>query len=72
MASITKTVSGNNYTYAVTDMTGAIATLVMATNVVTGPTVTFSGAAVHEDAVWQIANLLNQMGSGLVPVINGQ
>lgn len=67
MASVTKSVSGSTTTFAVTDMTGAIATMSVVGGGVTGNTVQFSGAAVHNDAVALMANLMLQLETGLVP-----
>lgn len=67
MASYTKTTSGSNTTYVITDETGAVATVVVSVGAVTGQTVQYSGAAVHYDAI----NMINQFGllwaTGLLP-----
>ncbi len=67
MASVVKSTSGNVTTFTVTDATGAAATLTVTTGAVTGNTITYGGAAVHNDASQMIFNLLNQLQVGLVP-----
>lgn len=67
MASQTKSVIGNTTTYVITDMTGAAATVTVTTGVVTGNTVAYSGASVHEDAINMIAQLSLQLATGLLP-----
>jgi len=72
MASVTKSVSGNTTTFTVTDMTGAAATLTVVSGAVTGNTVLFGGAAVHNDGVAKIFDLLNQLQTGVIPGAGAQ
>ena len=72
MASVVKSVSGNATTFTVTDSGGAAATVVVTSGAVTGNTVTFGGAAVHNDAVAMIFDLLNQIQTSVIPGAGAQ
>lgn len=72
MASVTKSVSGNTTTFTVTDAEGNAATLTVASGAVTGNTIAYGGAAVHDDATALIFNLLNQLQTGIIPGAGAQ
>jgi hypothetical protein len=62
-----KVVSGNTTTYTITDTTGASATVAVTQNSTVGNTIVYAGAAVHGDAVNQMAQLSLLLATGLVP-----
>jgi hypothetical protein len=72
MASVTKVVSGNTTTFTITDAQNNAATLTVTTGAVTGNTIAYGGAAVHDDATALIANLLNELQTGLIPGAGAQ
>jgi hypothetical protein len=72
MASVTKSTVGSVVTFTVTDAQGNAATVAVNVNAVTGNTITYGGAAVHDDATAMIFNLLNQLQTGLIPGAGAQ
>lgn len=68
MANVTKSVSGSTTSYVVTDQTGATLTMAVATNQVTGNTVTFtSSGGLHGDGLALTSQLILQLQTGLLP-----
>jgi hypothetical protein len=72
MASIVRSISGNTTTFTITDVQGNAATITVTTNTVTGNTIAYGGAAVHDDATAEIAILTLQLQTGLIPGAGAQ
>jgi len=69
MASLAKTTSGSTNTYVITDNEGDTLTITLVTNLITGlaPTFVSSASGLHVDGVNMAAQLLLQIGTGVVP-----
>jgi hypothetical protein len=68
MASQTKTTSGNNTTYVITDTEGSTVTVVLTQTYGGGRTCTFSSSGnVHVDAQQMLTTLMQLVSTGLTP-----
>ncbi len=67
MATVSKTISGATTTFTITDAAGNVLTVASTAGPVTGNTTTLAGTSVHDDALVVLANLLQQLQTGLVP-----
>lgn len=69
MASVTKSISGSTNTYIITDAENNTLTITLATNQLTGlqPTFVSSANGLHADGINTLAQMMLQMGTGVVP-----
>jgi hypothetical protein len=68
MASQTKTTSGNNTTYVITDVEGSTVTVVLTQTYGGGRTCTFSSSGnVHQDGQQTLTTLMQLISTGLTP-----
>jgi hypothetical protein len=68
MATQTKTSSGNNTTYVITDAEGSTVTVVLTQGFGSGRTCTFSSSGnVHQDGMQQLVTLMQMVSTGLTP-----
>lgn len=72
MASIVKSVTGNTTLFTITDVQGNAATISVVSGAVTGNVITYGGAGVHDDATAEMAALMLQLQTGLIPGAGAQ
>lgn len=64
----TKTTSGNNTTYTITDVEGSSVTVVLTQTYGGGRTLTFSSSGgLHQDGQLQLTTLMQLLSTGLTP-----
>jgi hypothetical protein len=69
MASVVKSTSGATNTYVITDAESNTLTVTLVTGQITGlqPTFVSSASGLHADGINALAQLMLQMGTGVVP-----
>lgn len=69
MATMTKFTSGTTNNYLITDQTGNTLTVTLVTGLITGlqPTFVSSVGGLHADGINMLAQLMLEMGTGVVP-----